>query len=172
MKKIAATDSINALVGAKKTRGGENHISFWQCNANNLNRSTSRPRVKHKQRSKSQSRIDFESLGIKNLCIRCGRDNRTTKECNTDRNSLKCSACKRSGHIKKACIKSLLDIKSKASTAKPEFANYICDKEALDYYGVNQIIDLFQNHEATSQNRDKYRGSRSRLRCRLHLHPT
>jgi hypothetical protein len=32
--------------------------------------------------------------------------------------------------------------KSKASTPKPDFTNYVCDKEALDYYEVNQIIDL------------------------------
>jgi hypothetical protein len=49
-----------------------------------------------------------------------------------------------------------LDVKSKASTAKPEFTHYVCDKEALDYYGVNQIIDLFQNQEAISQDRYKY----------------
>jgi hypothetical protein len=49
-----------------------------------------------------------------------------------------------------------LDVKSKASTAIPEFTNYVCDKEALDYYGVNQIIDLFQNQEATLQDCDKY----------------
>jgi hypothetical protein len=42
------------------------------------------------------------------------------------------------------------------STAKPEFTNYVFDKEALDYCGVNQIIDLFQNQEATSQDHDKY----------------
>jgi hypothetical protein len=49
-----------------------------------------------------------------------------------------------------------LDVKSKASTAKPEFTNYVCDKEALGYYGVNQIIDFFQNQEATLQDHDKY----------------
>jgi hypothetical protein len=43
-------------------------------NTQNSNRSTSRPNVKHKQSSKSQSRIDFEKLGIKNICIRSGRD--------------------------------------------------------------------------------------------------
>jgi hypothetical protein len=44
-----------------------------------------------------------------------------------------------------------MDVKSKDSTAKPEFTNYVYDKEALDYHGVNQIIDLFQNQEATSK---------------------
>jgi hypothetical protein len=33
------------------------------------------------------------------------------------------------------CLPSLFDVKSKASTTKPEFTNYVCDKEALDYYG-------------------------------------
>jgi hypothetical protein len=49
-----------------------------------------------------------------------------------------------------------MDVKSKASTAKPEFTNDVCNKEALYYYGLNQIVDLFQNQEATSQDRDKY----------------
>jgi hypothetical protein len=41
-----------------------------------------------------------------------------------------------------------MDVKSKASTTKPELTNYACDKEAL-YYGLNQIIDL-QNQGTTS----------------------
>lgn len=42
------------------------------------------------------------------------------------------------------------------SISKPEFTNYVYNKEALDNYGVNQIIDLFQYQEATSQDHDKH----------------
>jgi hypothetical protein len=45
----------------------------------------------------------------------------------------------------------IIDVKRKVTTSKPEFTNYVCDKEALDYYEVNQIIDLLQNQEATYQ---------------------
>jgi hypothetical protein len=145
----SANEEVNKVFKCRNTRRDDG-------NAQNRNHSTSRPRAKSKQRSRSQPRINFEKLGIKNLCIRCGRDNHTTKECNTDRNSLKCSACKKCGHVKKVCIRTLMDEKSKASTAKPDFTHHVYDQEALEYYGVAQIIDLFQNQEATTQDRGKY----------------
>jgi hypothetical protein len=50
----------------------------------------------------------------------------------------------------------IIGCKIKTTTAKPEFTNYVCNKEAVDYYGVNQTIDLLQNQETTQKDRDKY----------------
>jgi predicted DNA-binding WGR domain protein len=68
----SANEEVNEVFKYRNSRRDDD-------NAQNRNRSTSRPRVKPEQRPKSQSRIDFEKLGIKNLCIRCGRDNHTTE---------------------------------------------------------------------------------------------
>lgn len=35
---------------------------------------------KQRTRSKSRGRIDYERLGIKNCCLRCGRDNHLSKD--------------------------------------------------------------------------------------------
>jgi hypothetical protein len=124
-------------------------------NTQNRNRSTSRYRVKPKQRSKSQSRIDFVKLGIKNLCIHGGWDNHTMKECNTNRNSLKCSACKRFGHVNKVCIWSLMDVKSKASTAKPEITIMSITKKLLIIMGWTRLQIFFKTrkqHRKTVKN--------------------
>jgi hypothetical protein len=59
----SANEVVNKVFKYRNTRRDD-------CNAHNRNRSTSRPTVKLKQRSKSQSRLDIEKLGIKNLCIR------------------------------------------------------------------------------------------------------
>jgi hypothetical protein len=56
-----------------------------------------------------------------------------------DSNSLKRSACRRSGHIKRVSIQSLLDVKLKVDTTKLEFTNYARDKEYLEHYGVTWI---------------------------------
>jgi hypothetical protein len=107
---VSADKEVSKVFKYRNTKGDDG-------NAQNRNCSTSRPRVKLQQRSKSQSRINLENLGIKNLCICCGRDINTMKECNTEHSSLKCSACKRSGHDNEVCIRPLLDVKRKVRLA-------------------------------------------------------
>ena len=57
---------------------------------------------------KPKRKIDYEKLGIADLCIRCGRNNHRASECRTNQSSLKCNACGNKGHVSKVCIKSLL----------------------------------------------------------------
>lgn len=70
LRRLAILKPRHALPGNKVFN--YQNTRYDDGNAQNRNRSTSQPRVKPKQCSKSQSRIDFNKLAIKNLCITVG----------------------------------------------------------------------------------------------------
>ena len=91
------------------------------------------------RRTKSQGRsqkIDYHALGIDGLCLRCGRNNHTARDCKSNRKNLKCSGCKKSGHIAKVCIKTLL-------TSQSSSTYQITDEDYTA--GVNIISNVNQN---------------------------
>ena len=102
-------------------------------------RSGSRHRSKSRNlsqsyRNKSKRRIDYASLGIDGLCLRCGRNNHHSKECYTIKSNLKCALCQLHGHVAKVCIKSLLNRKVNKS-------NQITSENSE----VNQIVNIIKN---------------------------
>lgn len=160
--KIDSRELTNKSTAMTSVSADVNRIARYQTprsdssNSSHKIRSTSRPRGKLNQRSRSQSRIDFKKLGIQDLCLRCGRNNHIAKNCTLDQNSLKCSACKKTGHLKKVCIRTLIDAERKGNSSKLESTNYISDDETLCRYGVNQIIDIFQHKREKSNDIEKY----------------
>lgn len=65
-----------------------------------------------KSKQKGKSQIDYEELGLAGLCIRCGRNNHTARECRTNKSNLKCTSCNKNGHVAKVCISTLLQNKT------------------------------------------------------------
>jgi len=64
-------------------------------------------------RKRYNDKVDLKELGLQDLCLRCGRNNHKSDKCRINSKNLKCSACNRTGHIKKVCIKTLLQEKSR-----------------------------------------------------------
>ncbi|XP_054288024.1 uncharacterized protein K02A2.6-like [Macrosteles quadrilineatus] len=115
--------------------------------------------------SHSRKRPDLKSLGIGNLCFRCGKDNHQASECRTDKSKLKCNKCNKQGHISKVCISTLIAEQKKINS--PSAANYIqcCSPtestSKFSDYGLNKVtnvnsspklLDLFE----VNNDSDKY----------------
>ncbi|GBM87412.1 Uncharacterized protein K02A2.6 [Araneus ventricosus] len=89
--------------------------------------------------------LDFEKLGINNLCLRCGNNSHLSRECRSNPNHLKCRACKSTGHVQKVCIKPLLNANRSNS---PKLAtNHV--KMYQDIF-VNAIVDIYDNRTSES----------------------
>ncbi|UYV79123.1 hypothetical protein LAZ67_17001174 [Cordylochernes scorpioides] len=100
-------------------------------------------------RSKSRGRIDYEKLGINNVCLRCGRNNHLSKNCRTDPSKLTCTSCHKTGHVSKICIRTLLSNKSN-NTQTNHIDNY-------EDFGINRIVDMYdQPLLNASQDTTKY----------------
>ncbi|CAL1299051.1 unnamed protein product [Larinioides sclopetarius] len=66
------------------------------------NRNTNQRDFATNYRSKSKKpSLDFEKLGINNLCLRCGHNSHLSRDCRSNPNNLKCKACKSTGHVQK-----------------------------------------------------------------------
>lgn len=61
-------------------------------------------RQKRWEEKKERSNSFYRNVGIENMCLRCGRSNHTTPN-RTRRETLKCSACNRLGHVSAVCNK-------------------------------------------------------------------
>ncbi|BES92812.1 Hypothetical Protein NTJ_05622 [Nesidiocoris tenuis] len=113
-------------------------------------RSLNRARAQSKSRS---SQIDFSELGVDGYCLRCGKDNHLSKECRTDKSKLKCSSCKKTGHVPKVCISTLLEKKSKSGitnqiqnvSRSSRTSSPSSESEYVHSYGVSHIVDIYQN---------------------------
>ncbi|KAK9752035.1 Reverse transcriptase (RNA-dependent DNA polymerase) [Popillia japonica] len=76
--------------------------------------------------------------------------NHTVKDCRSDKSKLNCTECKKSGHVAKVCIGTLLGGKSKSTqkatnSVQEETINSVQRETALKENGVFQIIDIYQN---------------------------
>ncbi|GBM71318.1 Acid-sensing ion channel 3 [Araneus ventricosus] len=88
--------------------------------------------------------LDFEKLGINNLCLRCGNNSHFSRECRSNPNNLKCRACKSTGHVQKVCIKTILNANISNS---PNLANHV---KMYQDIGVNAIVDIYDNRTSES----------------------
>ncbi|GBM03696.1 hypothetical protein AVEN_134922-1 [Araneus ventricosus] len=89
--------------------------------------------------------LDFEKLGINNLCLRCGNNSHLSRECRSNSNHFKCRASKSTGHVQKVCIKTLLNANRSNS---PKLAtNHVKTYQDI---GVNAIVDIYDNRTSES----------------------
>jgi len=123
------TTTINKVSNSRKI----NH------NKNNKNKGNQHQRapVQNKANPKGrESKIDYAKLGIDGLCLRCGRDNHMVADCRSNKANLKCSECKKTGHVSKVCIRSLLEQKSN----RTQNTNLVQVKTNDREYGIWQLI--------------------------------
>lgn len=77
--------------------------------ARKQDRGRSRSTSRHsKAQVRPKAKINYKQLGIDHLCIRCGRNNHTTKQCRTNAHNLKCNSCGKRGHVQQVCITTLM----------------------------------------------------------------
>lgn len=118
-----------------------------------------RHRSKSRQRQDSRkinikSKIDYHRLGIGNLCLRCGRDNHIARDCRCDQAALKCKACSKTGHVQKVCT--LLETKKNFVPAAKESTNQVQNEETYKLYGINKIIDIFDQPRMEGADSEKF----------------
>lgn len=93
-----------------------------------------------------RGRINYRELGIDGLCLRCGRGNHLVRDCRCNQDSLRCEACNKTGHVRKVCIRELLQRKTSKTTNTHQIREEEEEDDSLSY-GINQIIDI---HRTTS----------------------
>ncbi|GBN29581.1 hypothetical protein AVEN_119820-1 [Araneus ventricosus] len=89
--------------------------------------------------------LDFEKLGINNLCLHCGNNSHLSRECRSNSNHLKRRACKSTGHVQKVCIKTLLN--ANISNSPKLATNHV---KMYQDIGVNAIVDIYNNRTSES----------------------
>jgi len=95
-------------------------------------------RSNYRPRSKSRNRVDFKSLGIDNLCLKCGRSDHNVRDCRLRKDQLKCNSCKKTGHVSKVCITTLLQTKKPVKALEGETNQLQTDTPHEDF----EINDL------------------------------
>ena len=119
----------------------------------NRRQSSAHPRhVSHSRNSRGH--VDYRSLGLDGICLKCGRSNHKSRDCRTIRESLKCISCGKIGHISKVCITTLLR-KSKTNTLSSQRSEeQEEDRHSNNDYGITRI-DTEDLYEVGSDT-DKY----------------
>ncbi|XP_075150600.1 uncharacterized protein LOC142224700 [Haematobia irritans] len=84
------------------------------------------------------TKVNYKDLGIEGLCLRCGKGNHLSNECKIDKNKLRCSICKKVGHVKEVCITTKLQQRKQNSYTTSYVESYSSDDD-----GINQIIDIY-----------------------------
>jgi len=89
------------------------NTNAYKSTSESTNRMSSRRDLQDQQspRFSTRRRIDFKTLGIEGLCLKCARSNHTSYQCKIDRHRLNCRFCKLQGHVEKVCIKRLVSEK-------------------------------------------------------------
>lgn len=101
----------------------------------------------------SKSKIDYKSLGIDGVCLRCSKNNHLAKNCRVDINNLKCTDCNKNGHVGKVCIRTLMEKKLKSNVST---TNYIKDDFNYYDYGINKIVNVYQNDRLNSKDSERF----------------
>jgi len=125
-------------------------------NQENLYRKKSRSEsrsVFNRKRSQSKSRLDFRTLGIEKLCIKCGRDNHNSQNCKIPANKLKCDSCNKVGHVSRVCISTLIKKKHDSEVKSIHLNKREAEINVTDYSSLQDLehieqvttIDLFSN---------------------------
>lgn len=166
--KIESKQLTESKTPSNQSFASHNDINKVSSSSSNFSRGCSKSTQgtkifnKHRNRSSSQnSRINFKALGIENLCIRCGKSNHKVRDCRTDSKKLSCNLCKKSGHVAKVCIASLLSSSKVKQNTHSFEDDSNSDQSNSNDYGIHKVdsgtknckvVDLF---EVTSEI-DKY----------------
>lgn len=106
----------------------------------------------NRNRSQSRYQVDYAELGIKGLCFHCGGNSHKSSECRTQRDQLKCTSCRKLGHVSKVCITSLINKKNTSkinnyrstSNKNPNSSHHVDETET---YFISQIepmiVDIY-----------------------------
>ncbi|GBO15598.1 Retrovirus-related Pol polyprotein from transposon 17.6 [Araneus ventricosus] len=124
---------------AKRNRQSKNVKTSFRNQTTNQKHLASNYRKKTKKPF-----LDFEKLGINNLCLRCGNNSHLSRECRSNPNNLKCRACKSTGHVQKVCIKTILNANRSNG---PNLANHVKTYQDI---GVNAIVNIYDNRTSES----------------------
>lgn len=123
--------------------------SFSHNRSNSFNRSNSKSFNSSNSRynGSRKSKIDYEKLGINNMCLRCGKDNHRVSDCYNDASKFKCKACHKVGHVERVCVKTLL-------SKRQSRVSHLSDDESVDEcyptYSINKIIDIYPSNNQGS----------------------
>lgn len=111
-----------------------------------------RPIFPTRRRAQSRGRADYRALGIDGLCLNCGRANHTSRECRTERASLKCDLCHKVGHVAKVCITTLMHRSQTHALITQHSADGFETPEHKYGIGRIQAVDLYE----VGPDQDKY----------------
>ncbi|XP_011882947.1 PREDICTED: uncharacterized protein K02A2.6-like [Vollenhovia emeryi] len=139
------TSDIHKISSQNRSRRDQHQ---YQKNCTRTRPKTPNYRHRSYSRPKSKSRIDYITLDIAGLCLRCGKNNHHISECQTDRYKLKCNSCQKTGHIAKVCITTLLNEKglkkqanaNASSNNGEDTTKYIHDSNKNITLGINKIF--------------------------------
>uniref|UniRef100_A0A8D9EIL9 CCHC-type domain-containing protein n=1 Tax=Cacopsylla melanoneura TaxID=428564 RepID=A0A8D9EIL9_9HEMI len=80
--------------------------------------SHSPPRYSTTYKRRSVPKGQLHELGLNDVCLRCGKPNHTAWDCPVSYHKLKCTECKRTGHVDNVCISTRQKLKCPASLAE------------------------------------------------------
>lgn len=131
-----------------------NKIAHKYTNNQNGKSRTYNNRQQDKIKSRQTPKIDYAKLGLDGVCLRCGRNNHMASDCRSERSTLKCGKCRKSGHVDKVCLRYLMN--NCASSSNNRSTNNIDASSSSSQehhqapssfsYGINQIIDIYTNN--------------------------
>ncbi|XP_075154322.1 uncharacterized protein K02A2.6 isoform X1 [Haematobia irritans] len=114
-------------------------------------RGRSRHRSQDRGRSsKSSVKIDYNQLGLKGMCLRCGRTNHLSNDCRIKKASLQCQSCGKIGHVQRVCIKQKLKHSTTHAIDSDSENSYDGTYPTDNFYGVNNVIDIYQKQSQIS----------------------
>nr|XP_023024869.1 uncharacterized protein K02A2.6-like [Leptinotarsa decemlineata] len=157
--KIDARKIAQKTISTSSSTVDINKVNCSHQHVHKMHRNHSRSYIPSRNRKSRYNRplsrkYNLESLGLQNVCLRCGKSNHITKDCHTEQTSLKCTLCNRTGHVSKVCITSLV-----ANKTKSESANQIQNDDSYEIarqYGVQHIVDIHQNHNSSDTDMNRY----------------
>ncbi|KAB0794890.1 hypothetical protein PPYR_11729 [Photinus pyralis] len=134
--------SINSVIPSREgqfTRRQSQNSQHNRKPDHNRHRSSSRNyrQQSHQNRNSSQGRVNYRELGIDNMCLFCGRDNHTSKDCRVQQTNLKCTGCGKQGHVANVCISTLIKSKRDSSAHNTTYN--------IDNFSVNRIEDVYSS---------------------------
>lgn len=132
-KAIQSEAVVNKVSNQHRSRRDNFRRDGSRFPQSNRNQSTTRSQFR------SESRLNYAELGIKNFCLRCGCDNHLASECRVNQHKLHCKRCNRTGHVQRVCLKTRLKDKK-----KPASTNELSAQNSTDNNEVNTVDDVLE----------------------------
>lgn len=165
ISEITASNSNEARLGApvdtnKISKFPNTNKKFQGKPFQRRSRSKFRNRLQQHNLQKNKSgdrrpfkKVDYRTLGIENLCLRCGRDNHIASECRSQ--NLSCTSCKKPGHTAKVCITTLIQ-RNKEQNSTSQTANQIVQMNDDATSSFYRIVDVYDQLHTPENDTEKY----------------